>query len=151
MYRFAHSMNGFQIYFFGFASTTLRSRLRLGAINRNLTEKCSARIFPKSPSATSLNSDVQRNFLFYQQGQKKQKNSRRDYSNKAVAQNFFFKKLRRTGIKTPVLGKNLRFFPAFLALRGDLLRFAPQTSLNSDVVRNFLHLLEQYTNNKIIS
>lgn len=31
-----------------------------GAINRNLTEKCSARIFPKSPLATSLNSDDDR-------------------------------------------------------------------------------------------
>ena len=41
--------------------TTLRFRLRLRATNRNLTEKCSARIFPKSPSATSLNSDVKYN------------------------------------------------------------------------------------------
>ena len=33
----------------------------VGRHNRNLTEKCSARIFPKSPSATSLNSDVKLN------------------------------------------------------------------------------------------
>ena len=35
----------------------------VGSFNRNLTEKCSARIFPKSPLATSLNSDVMQNLL----------------------------------------------------------------------------------------